>query len=187
MTESATIADEVDHVRRRWPKALVVGVTIENANAMVAMLEAGADYVAMRGTPEAIVRRIVGSIVRRVRVANDELRVAFGDVVYEREARRVWCAGQEVDLTPRELSMFDLLFLRAGLWVSADELRSHVWFPGASLASNAVAVYIGYVRRKLRGSRQVQVETRRGTGYRLANLTSQAPSHVVTAGETAAV
>ena len=42
-----------------------------------------------------------------------------GDIVFEREAHRVWCAGREVDMSPREFAVLDCLFWKAPATVSA--------------------------------------------------------------------
>jgi DNA-binding response OmpR family regulator len=42
-----------------------------------------------------------------------------------------------------------------------------VWNDGQAATSNSLAVYIGYLRRKLKGSRVSMLETLRGNGYRL--------------------
>ena len=47
-------------------------------------------------------------------------------------------------------------------------LEDFVWSNSAPTTSNALAVYIGYLRRKLKGSRASMLETLRGSGYRLA-------------------
>ena len=80
----------------------------------------------------------------------------------------MWCAGREVLFTPRELRLFDILFQRAGRPVSSDTLEDFVWSDSSPTTSNALAVYIGYLRRKLKGSRASMLETLRGSGYRLA-------------------
>jgi DNA-binding response OmpR family regulator len=155
----------VKRVRRRWP---TVGICCLGCSNVVAALAAGADDAVPRGAPEAIVAAQVSAAFRRARIASAQLRIAYGDVVYDREARRVWCAGAEVTLTPRELRLFDILFLRAGAPVSVDTLQDYVWNDEGPPESNALAVYVSYLRRKLRGSRQAVVETMRGIGYRLS-------------------
>jgi two-component system OmpR family response regulator len=79
----------------------------------------------------------------------------------------VWCAGKEVMLTPRELRLFDILFLRAGAPVSVDTLQDYVWKEDFPRESNALAVYVSYLRRKLSTSQQAALESIRGVGYRL--------------------
>jgi DNA-binding response OmpR family regulator len=156
----------VKRARRRWP---TVGICVIGCTNVVAMLAAGADDAVPKGAPDVVVAAQVSAAFRRARIASAQLRVAFGDVVYDREARRVWCAGSEVALTPRELRLFDILFLRAGAPVSIDTLQDYVWNDEERPPeSNALAVYVSYLRRKLAGSRLAVVETMRGIGYRLA-------------------
>lgn len=155
----------VRRARRRWP---TVGICCIGSSNVVAALAGGADDAVPRGAPDVVATAQVAAAFRRARIMSAQLRIAFGDVVYDREARRVWCAGDEVALTPRELRLFDILFLRAGAPVSIDTLQDYVWHDEGPPESNALAVYISYLRRKLRGSRQAVVETMRGIGYRLA-------------------
>jgi DNA-binding response OmpR family regulator len=155
----------VRRARRRWP---TVGICCVGCTEIVAALAAGADDVVPLDAPKPIIDAQIAAAFRRARVASAQLRVAYGDVVYDREARRVWVAGDEVTLTPRELRLFDILFLRAGSPVSLDTLQDYVWKDDGPPASNALAVYVSYLRRKLRGSRLAVVETMRGIGYRLA-------------------
>ena len=160
----------VRRARRRWP---TVGICCIGSTDVVEALAAGADDAVPLGAPDTIVIAQVAAAFRRARMASAQLRIAFGDVVYDREARRVWCAGDEITLTPRELRLFDILFLRAGAPVSINTLQDYVWNDEGPPESNALAVYVSYLRRKLRGSRQAMVETMRGIGYRLAPKTDQ--------------
>jgi DNA-binding response OmpR family regulator len=158
--------DMVRQARGRWP---VVGICALGCRDVVPVLSAGADYALGADAAREVVVAQVAAGLRRARASSNLMRVAFGDVVYDREARRVWCAGTEVSLTPRELRLFDVLFCRAGTPVPLDTLQKHVWNDdGETPTSNALAVYVSYLRKKLTGSRSVTVETMRGVGYRLA-------------------
>jgi two-component system response regulator MprA len=166
--DAATSVETVRHVRRRWPSPSVVCIHVASAADAIALLDAGADDVTMDELPHDVVTALLGAALRRARITNEQLRIKFGDIVYDREARRVWCAGREVLFTPRELRLFDILFQRAGTPVSADTLQDFVWKDGPPTKSNSLAVYIGYLRRKLKGSQISMLETLRGSGYRLA-------------------
>ena len=165
-TDQKTGLHVVRRARRRWP---TIGICCIGSSNVVAALAAGADDAVPKGAPDVVVTAQVAAAFRRARIVSAQLRIAFGDVVYDREARRVWCAGDEVTLTPRELRLFDILFLRAGAPVSIDTLQDYVWHDEAPPASNALAVYVSYLRRKLGGSHKAVVETMRGIGYRLAS------------------
>jgi DNA-binding response OmpR family regulator len=155
----------VQRARRRWP---LVGICCLGCTDVVAVLEAGADGAVPADAGPEVEAAQLAAAFRRARIASTELRVAFGDVVYDREARRVWCAGTEIMLTPRELRLFDILFVHAGAPVSVSTLQDYVWKDDFPRESNALAVYVSYLRRKLGASRLATLESVRGVGYRLA-------------------
>jgi DNA-binding response OmpR family regulator len=162
--DQASSGAVVQRARRRWP---TVGICCLGCADVVAVLAAGADDAVPYGAPSDVEAAQIGAAFRRARIASAQLRVTFGDVVYDREARRVWCAGKEVALTPRELRLFDILFLRAGAPVSVDTLQDYVWKEDFPPESNALAVYVSYLRRKLSSSRMAVLESIRGVGYQL--------------------
>ncbi len=164
----ASVVETVRHLRRKWPSPSLVCIHVTTAADAIMLLDAGADDVTMEEAPFDVVSALIGAALRRARMTNEQLRIRFGDIVYDREARRVWCAGREVLFTPRELRLFDILFQRAGTPVSAHTLQDFVWKDGPPTKSNSLAVYIGYLRRKLKGSQISMLETLRGSGYRLA-------------------
>lgn len=161
-------ASAVQHARRRWPSVTILCLFAASAEAAIRLMNAGADDAITADSPWEVVAAHVAASVRRVQHSNAQLRITFGDLVYDRESRRVWCAGSEVQLTPRELRLFDILFLRAGAPVSAQTLYDYVWREEGTHTSNSLAVYVGYLRRKLTGSRVAVLETLRGQGYRLS-------------------
>jgi two-component system response regulator MprA len=164
-TDDAAAVSLVQRARSRWP---MVGICCLGCSDLVAVLDAGADDAVPADAGPAVETAQLAAAFRRARIATTQLRVAFGDVVYDREARRVWCAGKEVMLTPLELRLFDILFLRAGAPVSVDTLQDYVWKEDFPRESNALAVYVSYLRRKLSASRLATLESVRGVGYRLA-------------------
>jgi DNA-binding response OmpR family regulator len=155
------------YLRHRWP---TIGIAVVNASdeADVArLLDAGADDAIVHGSPAFGAR--LHALTRRARTVNAGSRIAVGDIVFDRESRRVWCAGQEVQMTPREFAMLDCMFWNAPRPVGPITLADFVW-GDAEAASGArrgvVEVYIGYLRRKLAASRSVMIRTVRGVGYR---------------------
>jgi DNA-binding response OmpR family regulator len=163
--DDAETVSLVQRARRRWP---TVGICCLRCHDLVAVLDAGADDALPADAGPAVEAAQIAAAFRRARIAATQLRVAFGDVVYDREARRVWCAGKEVMLTPRELRLFDILFLRAGAPVPVDTLQDYIWKEDFPRESNALAVYVSYLRRKLSTSQLATLESVRGVGYRLA-------------------
>jgi two-component system OmpR family response regulator len=155
-------------IRRRWPGLSIIAIGVQTESLASQMLDWGVDdAVESRCTwPHTIAR--LHAATRRARTVNASLRKRVGDVVYERDTRRVWCDGEEVSFAPRELAVLDCLWGRAGQVVRQESLYDFVWSGETEGArSNRVEVYISYVRRKLKRSNEVAIETLRGAGYRL--------------------
>ena len=91
-----------------------------------------------------------------------------GELVVDVDAHRVWCAGEEVVLTPTEFGLLSTLMRSPTRVWSRTVLMQEVW--GQSWGeTHHVEVHMGNLRRKL-GDRRGQVrfvETVRGVGYRL--------------------
>ena len=97
---------------------------------------------------------------------NAGTRIAVGDIVFDREARRVWCAGREVALTPHEYNVVDCMFWHAPKPVGVDTLADFVWGDQESTNRRTlVQVYMSYVRKKLARSVMVAIRFSRGSGY----------------------
>ena len=66
-----------------------------------------------------------------------------------------------------ELALLEHLMQNAGVVLSRDQLREHVWGDGPEPTSNVVDIYVHYVRRKLKsaGLADDPIRTVRGLGY----------------------
>jgi DNA-binding response OmpR family regulator len=94
--------------------------------------------------------------------------LATGDLVLDRAARRCRRGEVEIDLTPREFSLLELLMSRAGQVVSRRYALDEVWDFAFGDESNVLEVYIGYLRRKIDTPfGRSAIGTVRGAGYRL--------------------
>ena len=154
-------------IRQRRLTATVIVTEARNFADVEHLLDCGADDAIPADSP--LLRARLGAAVRRARALNASLRVAVGDIVYDREHRIVVCAGSIVRLTRTEESLLDCLFNYMPRPVSVAELSAFVWGGEMTPARrNLVHVYVGYLRRKLHGSRQMEIRTVRGVGYELA-------------------
>ena len=73
--------------------------------------------------------------------------------------------GERVELSPTEYKLLEVLMRNAGRALSRPVLLSRVWGYDDEPESNAVDLYIHYLRRKLHDA--VTISTVRGVGYRL--------------------
>lgn len=131
----------------------------------VAGLRLGADdYLVKPFSFDELCARLEALVRRSYQVKNPVVRL--GELEINRTARRVWYAGQEVKLTPREYGLLELLALRAGEVASRRDLWEHLFEFDSEAASNIVDVLVYSIRKKLQPQEpQSFIQTRRGQGY----------------------
>ncbi|MET8830847.1 response regulator transcription factor [Streptomyces sp. NPDC004610] len=82
------------------------------------------------------------------------------------EARRVWRGGRELELTRTEFELLELLLRNEGIVLDHSTIYDRIWGYDFGPGSKNLAVYVGYLRRKLDepGAPQL-IHTVRGVGY----------------------
>ena len=134
----------------------------------VTALDQGADDYLTKpfGMGELLARLRV--VLRRKRGALPAI-VQAGDVVIDLEQRQVTRAGEEVHLTPTEMSLLLALARDAGRVLTHRQVLQRVWGEYAAENSAQLRVYINYLRRKIEvdPTHPVLIVTEPGVGYRL--------------------
>ena len=103
---------------------------------------------------------------RRPTTEANELRV--GDLTLDLATHRVRRAGQEVDLSVKEIQILEVFMRHPGEVLSRLQLLEGAWDSGYENRSNVIEVYVRYLREKLdRPFGRQSLETVRGAGYRL--------------------
>jgi two-component system OmpR family response regulator/two-component system response regulator TctD len=136
-------------------------------------LDAGADDYMCKpfALPELAAR--VRALTRRG--TGNPTHIEFGALSYDQSDRVVKINGQVLDLSAREISLLEVLLLRAGRLVSKEQLIDCVCSWGEEVSSNAIEVYIHRLRRKLDPS-GIRIVTMRGLGYCLEKADAGAES-----------
>jgi two-component system, OmpR family, copper resistance phosphate regulon response regulator CusR len=98
--------------------------------------------------------------------ADDARRLVGGGIELDPWQRRARLGDVEVALTEREYSLLRIFLRHPDRILTREELYLHAWGDMYHLGSNAVDVYVGYLRRKLGAG---LIETVRGQGYRLGS------------------
>ncbi|HET9380800.1 MAG TPA: response regulator transcription factor [Streptomyces sp.] len=82
------------------------------------------------------------------------------------QARRAWRGEREVELTRTEFELLELLVRHAGIVLDHSTIYDRIWGYDFGPGSKNLAVYVGYLRRKLDepGAPQL-IHTVRGVGY----------------------
>ncbi|MEV7926949.1 response regulator transcription factor [Kitasatospora sp. NPDC088779] len=94
--------------------------------------------------------------------------LAVADLRVEPHARRAWRAGQELELSRTEFDLLELLTRHAGSVLDQATVYERIWGYDFGPGSKNLAVFIGYLRRKLdRPGLTPLIHTVRGVGYTL--------------------
>ncbi|MFJ7076312.1 response regulator transcription factor [Streptomyces sp. NPDC098781] len=82
------------------------------------------------------------------------------------QARRAWRGARELELTRTEFELLELLARNAGIVLDHATIYDRIWGYDFGPGSKNLAVYVGYLRRKLDepGAPQL-IHTVRGVGY----------------------
>jgi len=124
-------------------------------------LDLGADdYVLKPFDLDEIAARL-RALVRRAHGRPEPL-LTLGEVELNPAARSVTCAGQAVELTPREFDLLHLLMQNAGRVLTRRALEEQLYTWNDAVDSNALEVHIHHLRRKLGNE---LIRTVRGVGY----------------------
>jgi DNA-binding response OmpR family regulator len=128
----------------------------------VAALDAGADDYLVKPFALSELLARIGAITR----SGERDHLSYGPIEVSVRAHRVLVGGRPVDLTPREFDLLVWLLRNRGRVVTRSEIMEHVWEFTFSAPTRVVAVYVHYLRQKLRRSGAGDViETVRGVGY----------------------
>jgi two-component system response regulator MprA len=152
--------------KNRVPILMVTART--ETSDRVAGLDAGADdYLPKPFALEELLARL-RALLRRSQPDAEAAPVVLsvGDLRLDSAARRVWAGATEVELSKTEFDLLELLVRNAGIVLDQSTIYERIWGYDFGPESKNLAVYIGYLRRKIdTDGRAPLIHTVRGVGY----------------------
>jgi two-component system response regulator MprA len=93
-------------------------------------------------------------------------RLGVGALGVDPAARRAWWADAELTLSKTEFDLLELLVRNEGIVLDHSTIYARIWGYDFGADSKNLAVYIGYLRRKLAAAGAPSlIHTVRGVGY----------------------
>jgi two-component system OmpR family response regulator len=130
-------------------------------------LQSGADDYVVKpfAFPELMAR--LEAVCRRT-VDRPPAVMTIGDIRLDLTTRRVLKGKAEIDLTPTEFSILELLMRHAGQVVTRKMLCEHLWDTDWEGTTNVIEVHINRIRKKIDRDEEASIiQTVRGRGYAL--------------------
>lgn len=157
--------DACRELRRKGDGTPVLVLTArDSVDDRVTGLEAGADdYLVKPFALRELLAR-VRALLRRAQPFREV--IGYADLTLDLGSRSVTRGGELIGLTKIEYALLELLVRNAEQVLSYDVIMDRVWGYGEAPASNALAVFVGFLRRKLEeNGRSRLVHNVRGVGY----------------------
>jgi two-component system response regulator MprA len=127
-------------------------------------LDAGADDYLVKPFALRELQARLRALLRRTDRGAEPLR--YGDLVLDPVGYEVWRGERRVELSRTEFSLLELLMRHPRQVLTRGQIFEAVWGYDLGATSNALGVYIGYLRRKTEeGGEPRLVQTVRGVGY----------------------
>ncbi len=125
------------------------------------------DYLTKPFSAAELVLR-VGAILRRVKAGHEPVGdvVKVGPILIDKSAHRVTVDGEEIELTPTEFKLLQMLAERRGRVQARGHLLETVWEAAPDIQTRTVDMHVQRLRTKL-GPAGELIETVRGFGYRM--------------------
>jgi two-component system, OmpR family, response regulator MprA len=152
-------------LRERGNDTPILVLTAKDAvDDRVEGLEAGADdYLVKPFALRELLAR-VRALLRRTQPPRE--LIGYADLTLDATTRTVTRDGTPIGLTRIEFGLLELLMRNAEQVLSYDVIMDRVWGYGEAPASNALQVFVGFLRRKLEeGGHRRLVHNVRGVGY----------------------
>jgi DNA-binding response OmpR family regulator len=157
-------------VCRRLRNSGDVGILMLTARGededQVVGLESGADDYLVKPFTLPVLLARMKAVLRR-RGINLQSTLRAGAVTLDRQTRRVQRGDRQVDLTPREFDLLEMLLSHPRQVFSREAIVNRIWGYDYFGDTNVVDVYIRYLREKLGDDDRTLIRSVRGVGYSL--------------------
>ncbi|MEI7684692.1 MAG: response regulator transcription factor [Planctomycetota bacterium] len=146
---------------------VIVLTALGGTEDKIAGLKLGADDYLVKPFAMAELIARIEAVCRRSTL-KPAATLQVGDLNLDLTTRRVASSGVDVELTPTEFSILEMLMRHNGLVVTRKMLCESLWESDWEGTTNVIEVHINRLRNKLqKGTKEPLIHTVRGRGYAL--------------------
>jgi DNA-binding response OmpR family regulator len=162
--DGVTVARRLRAARNQTP---ILALTAKDTSSDVIQgLDAGADdYLTKPFSFEVLLARL--RAVSRRGVIPKSVCLEAADVTLDPATRRVLRGSEELNLTPREFSLLELLLRNSGRVVRRETILESVWGFDCDVNENTLEAFVRLLRLKVDARGPKLIHTVRGVGYAL--------------------
>lgn len=157
-------------VTRKLRAAGDVGILMLTAKSededQVMGLESGADDFLVKPFTLPVLLARIKAILRRKGI-NLQSMLRAGDLMMDRLTRKVELGDRQIELTPREFDLLEMLLSHPRQVFTREAILNRVWGYDFYGDTNVVDVYVRYLRDKLSDEDRTLIRSVRGVGYTL--------------------
>ncbi len=146
--------------------AILILTAREQVSDRIDGLDAGADDYLVKPFDVEEVKARLRALLRRTNSQSDPDALSFAEIRLDGARHGAQVGERFVELTRTEYQLLELLMLNPKHVLPHSLIYDRVWGYDFGPASNALRVYVGYLRRKLEGiGARPLIHTVRGVGY----------------------
>ncbi|WP_286885716.1 response regulator transcription factor [Aneurinibacillus sp. UBA3580] len=148
--------------------AILLLTARDSVDDRVCGLDAGADDYLVKPFDFAELFARIRSLLRRRQLPLAEEVIPIRDLLLNCNQRSVQRNGEDIQLTPREFQLLELLARNRGHIVPRDTILDRVWGYDAEVSSNTLDAFVRLLRKKIdRPGESTLIRNVRGIGYKL--------------------
>jgi two-component system, OmpR family, response regulator MprA len=154
-------------MRKAGDRTPILMLTARDAiDDRVTGLDVGADDYLVKPFALRELQARLRALLRRAGEDSDGEVLRFGDLSLDPVAHEVHRGGRRIELTRTEFLLLELFLRHPRQVLTRSQIFEHVWGYDFGPTSNALGVYMGYLRRKTEADGEARLlHTVRGVGY----------------------
>jgi two-component system OmpR family response regulator len=160
--------DLLKSLRKSGNQVPFIALTARNERLDVTegLREGADDYITKPFGLEELVLRIK-AVLRRAGKNTENHLFSIGNLVLDYEKHTVTCNGVELEISPTEFTLLQVLMENQDKVVRKQVLMREVWGFDFETNTSVLDTYISYLRKKIPDDSHVQIKTVRGVGFKI--------------------